>query len=92
MVHYKENSDNEKGMKFDLIVNDGAMHETIMRAMLGTIRMAVQCHNSSMFENDLYNIVTMVEMLDAMLPDEYQLEHGIEYSEEANKKRIAAGF
>ena len=83
MVHYSENSREERGLKFELTTNDATMHEMTLRSLVGLIRMAAQCPD--MRDGDMGHIEHATDILNAILPDEWQLQYGIEASEERLK-------
>lgn len=80
MVHYNENND-QPGWNVELSINDAAAHALLLKAIVGTIRMAMNVPKSDMRDEDSYNIVTMCDLLEAILPDEWQLNGGMEYAE-----------
>jgi len=82
MVHY--NNNNGREVISDFTTTDAGQHWLIMKSLAQVIRMAVLTNTPQ--DDDGAHIATVAELLSAMIPDEYQLEHGISYSEKMEQR------
>jgi len=79
MVHYNENIIHGGQVK-ELSLHDAGEHYLLLEGLVSVIRMAVQCPD--WYTGDSSKLVVVLDLLEAILPSEYQLKGGIE-SEEA---------
>lgn len=81
MVQYNENTGNE----VNITLRNGGDHEQLLNGLVDTLRMAVQCPQPN--DTDKYSLVTMLDFLKQILPDEWQLDKGMEAAMKMRKKK-----
>ena len=89
MVHYSANKGNERGLKISLTINDATGHNALMVGLVTAIRMGLQCDSKR--DTDCENLIVVADFLEAIIPDEWQLNEGIAGRDAKFEKKIKGG-
>ena len=90
MVIYINEIKKEGGPVCNLTISDGAQHEAMMHSLVNVLRMAVECPSKR--DSDDNHLMVALDLLDAIIPDEFQLNAGIKKGMEAYNHRKKMGL
>jgi Tfp pilus assembly protein PilF len=76
MVTYYNNNNNNGNI--GITVANAGQHENMMHALVSALRISVNATNVR--KEDRQNMEAITDLLDALIPDELQLEKGIQAS------------